>query len=211
MSQSQRQSELFAGNDWLAAYRAFTEVNLNAFDFTTIRSAMVEYIRRNYPEDFNDWIESSEFVALIDLLAYLGQSLAFRTDINARENFLDAARRRESILRLARSLSYNAKRNYAARGLVKLTEIRTTHDVYDSTGKNLNNLAIKWDDPNNADWFEQWIIVLNASLIETNPFGVPLKTENLDGVETQLYRVDNVPNTAGNFPFSTTVNNQSYN
>lgn len=211
MSQSQRQSELFAGNDWLAAYRAFTEVNLNAFDFTTIRGAMVEYIRRNYPEDFNDWIESSEFVALIDLLAYLGQSLAFRTDINARENFLDVARRRESILRLARSLSYNAKRNYAARGLVKLTEIRTTFDVYDSTGKNLNNIAIKWDDPNNADWFEQWIIVLNASLIETNPFGVPLKAESIDGVETQLYRVGNVPNTAGNFPFSTIVNNQSYN
>lgn len=211
MSQSTRQSELFAGNDWLAAYRAFTEVNLNAFDFTTIRSAMVDYIRRNYPEDFNDWIESSEFVALIDLLAYLGQSLAFRTDINARENFLDTARRRESILRLARSLSYNAKRNYAARGLVKLTEIRTTYDVYDSTGKNLNNIAIKWDDPNNADWFEQWILVLNSSLIETNPFGVPLKTESLDGVETQLYRVDNVASTAGNFPFSTVVNNQSYN
>ena len=210
MSQSQRQSELFAGNDWLAAYRAFTEVNLNAFDFSSIRQAMVDYIRRNYPEDFNDWIESSEFVALIDLLAYLGQSLAFRTDINARENFLDTARRRESILRLARSLSYNAKRNYAARGLVKLTEIRTTYDVYDSTGKNLNNIAIKWDDPNNADWFEQWVLVLNASLIETNPFGVPLKTESLEGVETQLYRLDNVQNTAGNFPFSSTVNNQSY-
>lgn len=210
MSQSQRQSELFAGNDWLAVYRAFTEVNLNAFDFTTIRSAMVDYIRRNYPEDFNDWIESSEFVALIDLLAYLGQSLAFRTDINARENFLDVARRRESILRLARSLSYNAKRNYPARGLAKLTQIRTSYDVYDSTGKNLNNIAIRWDDPNNADWFEQWIQVLNASLIETNPFGVPLKTENLDGVETQLYRMDSVSTTAGNFPFTTSVNNQSY-
>ena len=211
MAQSQRQSELFAGNDWLAAYRAFTEVNLNAFDFASIRQAMVDYIRRNYPEDFNDWIESSEFVALIDLLAYLGQSLAFRTDINARENFLDTARRRESVLRLARSLSYNAKRNYPARGLVKLTEIRTTHDVYDSTGKNLNNLAIKWDDPNNADWFEQWILVLNASLIETNPFGVPLKTESLDGVETQLYRVDNIASSAGNYPFTSTVNNSSYN
>lgn len=209
MSQSQRQSELFAGNDWLAAYRAFTEVNLNASDFNSIRQAMVDYIRRNYPEDFNDWIESSEFVALIDLLAYMGQSLAFRTDINARENFLDVARRRESILRLARSLSYNAKRNYPARGLAKLTEIRTTYDVMDSNGRNLNNMAIRWDDPNNPDWFEQWILVLNASLIETNPFGVPLKTENLDGVETQLYRMDSVATTAGNYPFTTNVNGQS--
>lgn len=211
MSQSQRQSELFAGNDWLAIYRAFTEVNLNAFDFSTIRSAMVDYVRRNYPEDFNDWIESSEFVALIDLMAYLGQSLAFRTDINARENFLETARRRESVLRLARSLSYNPKRNYAARGLVKLTELKSSYDVYDSTGRNLNNVVIKWDDPTNSNWFEQWILVLNASLIETNPFGVPLKTESLNGVETQLYRMDNIPTTAGNFPFSSNVNNRSFN
>lgn len=207
---SQRQSELFAGNDWFAAYRAFNEVNLNASDFASIRQAMVEYIRRNYPEDFNDWIESSEFVAIIDLLAYLGQSLAFRTDINARENFMDLARRRESILRLARSLSYNSKRNYPARGLAKLTELRTTLDVYDSAGRNLNNTPIRWDDPNNPDWFEQWILVMNSSLIETNPFGVPLKSENLDGIETQLYRIDNVPNGPGNFPFTANANNQSY-
>jgi hypothetical protein len=210
MAQALRQSELFAGNDWLAAYRAFTEVNLNAFDFASIRQAMVDYIRRNYPEDFNDWIESSEFVAIIDLLSYLGQSLAFRTDINARENFLETARRRESVLRLARSLSYNARRNYPARGLAKITEVRSSHDVYDSAGRNLNNTTIRWDDPNNADWFEQWILVLNSSLIDTNQFGVPLKSESLDGIQTQLYRIDNIPTTAGNFSFNDTVNTQSY-
>lgn len=209
MSQAIRQSEMFAGNDWLAAYRAFTEVNLNAFDFATIRESMVEYIRRNYPEDFNDWIESSEFVAIIDLLAYLGQSLAFRTDINARENFLDLARRRESVLRLARSLSYNAKRNYPARGLAKITEIKTTQDVRDSAGRNLNNVVIRWDDPNNPDWFEQWILVLNSAFVSTNPFGRSLAPESIDGVQTQLYRINNIPISAGNFPFSASVNGES--
>lgn len=209
MAQAIRQSELLAGNDWLAIYRAFTEVNLNAFDYTSIRESMVDYIRRNYPEDFNDWIESSEFVAIIDLLAYLGQSLAFRMDINARENFLDLARRRESVLRIARSLSYNAKRNYPARGLAKLTEIRTTHDVYDSNGRNLNNTLIRWDDPTNPDWFEQWILVLNSALVNTNPFGYPIDTQKVDGISTQLYRLDNVPISAGNFPFTTNVNGQS--
>ena len=71
---------------------------------------MINYIRLNYPEDFNDWIESSEFVALVDLLAYLGQSLAFRMDLNTRENFLDTATRRESIFRLARMLNYQPQR-----------------------------------------------------------------------------------------------------
>ena len=73
VSQQQRQKQLFAAEDWQVIYTAFTQVNFNAYDFNTIRNAMVEYIRLNYPEDFNDWTESSEFVAIIDLLAYLGQ------------------------------------------------------------------------------------------------------------------------------------------
>lgn len=204
-----KQSELFAGNNWQVLYRAYTEVNFNSFDFDTIRSAMVDYIRRNYPEDFNDWIESSEFVAILDLMAYMGQSLAFRTDINARENFMDVARRRESVLRLARFLSYSPRRNYAARGLVKLTSIKTTNDVFDSVGRNLNNLTIHWDDSNNPDWFEQWILVINDSLISTNPFGTPLKQANLDGVNTQLYRLEDIPSSGGTFPFSSYVNNEN--
>jgi len=211
MAANYRMSELFAGQDWTAIYKSFTEVNFNAFDFDTIRESMKEYIQRNYPEDFNDWIESSEFVALLDLMAYLGQSLAFRMDINARENLMDVARARESILRLGRFLSYSPRRNYPARGLVKLTEIRATQDVVDSAGKNLNNVVILWDDPNNPNWFEQFILVMNACLIQTNPFGTPLKNASIGGINTQLYRMENIPFTAGNIPFSTNIGGISYN
>jgi hypothetical protein len=192
MSQSVRQSELFAGQDWQLIYRAFSEVNLNAYDFNSIRVAMTDYIRRNYPEDFNDWIDSSEFVAIIDLLAWLGQSLAFRMDLNSRDNFLDTADRRESILRLARFLSYSPKRVYPARGLVKITELRVNEDIYDSNGRNLNGITLHWDDPSNVDWFEQWITVLNSTLIGTNPYGNPLKIIDIDNVKTHLYRIENI-------------------
>lgn len=211
MSSTIRQSELFAGQDWTAIYKAFSEVNLNAFDFDTIRESMKDYIQRNYPEDFNDWIESSEFVALLDLMAYLGQSLAFRMDINARENFLEIARARESILRLSRSLSYAPRRNYPARGLVKLTEIRVSQDIVDSSGINLNNVVILWDDPNNPNWFEQFILALNATLITTNPFGTPLKTSSIGGINTQLYRMENIPFTSGNIPFTSSIGGINYN
>ena len=36
---------------------------------------MVAYLRENYPDDFNDFVESSEYVALIDLIAYIAQAL----------------------------------------------------------------------------------------------------------------------------------------
>jgi hypothetical protein len=73
----------------------------------------------NYPDDFNDFVESSEYVALIDLIAYIAQALSFRVDLNARENFLETAERRNSVLRLARLINYNAKRNKPATGLLK--------------------------------------------------------------------------------------------
>jgi hypothetical protein len=206
-----RQSELFAGNDWLVVYKAFTQVNFNAYDFASIRQAMTDYIRLNYPESFNDWIDSSEFIALIDLVAYLGESLAFRLDINARENFIDTATRRESILRLARFLSYSPQRNVPVTGLVKLTQLRTDDDIFDSYGTNLANKLILWNDPTNPNWFEQWILVLNNSLIPTNPFGTPLKNLSIDGIQTQLYRMNNVPTGAGNYPFGSFVDNAMLN
>ena len=100
---------------------------------------MIQYIRQNYPEDSNDYIESSKYLALIDLVAYLGQNLAFRTDLNARENFLETADRRESILRLARLISYNPTRNQAANGLLKIVGISTTENIVDSN--NLNQVV----------------------------------------------------------------------
>ncbi len=117
MTQTIRQENLFAAENWQSVYQSFRNADFKAYDFDTLRTAMIDYIRTNYPEDFNDWIQSSEFVALIDLVAFLGQNLGFRIDLNSRENFIDTAERKENVLRLARFLSYNPKRNIGAQGL----------------------------------------------------------------------------------------------
>ena len=52
-------------------------------------------------------------------------------DLNARENFLELAERRESVLRLARTLSYNPKRNIVPNGLLKVESVSTTESVRD--------------------------------------------------------------------------------
>jgi hypothetical protein len=206
LGQSVRQSELFAGNDWRVLYRAFTNINFNASDPQSVNLALRQYIQQNYPEDFNDWIESSEFVALIDLLSWLAGSINFRLDINARENFLDTAEARESILRLARFLSYQPHRNQGARGLLKLVSVQTDDDVIDGFGTNLNNASILWNDPDNPDWFEQFTLILNNALIGTNPFGIPLKQGLVGGITTQLYRVNNAIGSDAVYPFNSLVN-----
>lgn len=190
MAITQRQSELFAGATWQVLYQAFTQINFNASDPTSINAALRQYIQTNYPEDFNDWIESSEFVAILDLLAWLAGNLAFKTDLAVRENFLEAAEAKASILRLARFLSYAPARNQPATGLLKLTGISTDAPVTDSVGNNLANTTIVWNDPNNANWYDQFIAVLNDALIGTNPFGIPLNSGTVGGIATQLYRLN---------------------
>lgn len=208
-TQQVRQNQLFAAEDWRVIYTAFTQVNFNAYDFSTIRAAMVDYIRLNYPEDFNDWIESSEFVALIDLLAYLGQSLAFRMDLNTRENFLDTATRRESIFRLARMLSYQPQRALPANGLLKVTSVVTDQPIYDSYGNNLQNITINWNDQTNPDWLEQFILVVNATLSTTNTFGDPAKSGLVNGIPTELYEMNNTAIPTSVIPFTAVVAGQN--
>lgn len=188
---SLRQSELFAGEEWRVLYRAFTTINFNASDPPSIARSMREYLQANYPEDYNDWIESSEFMFLLELLAWLAGTLAFKTDINARENFLEVAEARESILRLARFLSYNPRRNQPSRGLLKVVEVETDDDVVDSAGVNLNRVVVQWDNQDDPDWFERFTLVMNNAFVGNNPFGQPLKAGAVDGVTTQQYRINN--------------------
>jgi len=190
-----RQNNLFAAEDWKVAYKAYSEVNFQAYDFDTIRAALVEYVRVNYPETFNDYIESSEFIAIIELLAYLSQSLTFRMDLNSRENFLETAERRDSVFKLARQLGYNPRRNIPARGLMKIVAVRTNEPIRDSLGNELNNTNIFWDDANNADSYEQFITILNSAMNSSNRFSTPTKSGMINGIQTDLYEI-NSPLTA---------------
>jgi hypothetical protein len=188
MSTTDRQNRLLVAEDWKRIYQSFRNADFQSYDFENLRRVMVSYIRENYPEDFNDYIESSEYLALIDLIAFLGQSLAFRIDLNARDNFLELSERRESILRLARLLSYNAKRNITASGLLKFTTVSTTQAIFDSNGRNLSGQTVSWNDPSNVNWYDQFIKILNAGLPNNRQFGNPDDKGLVYGIPTEQYR-----------------------
>ena len=192
MSQSVRQSNLFAGEDYRKVYKSFKDINFKSYDYDTIKQSLVDYIKNQYPEDFNDYVESSEFIAIIELLAYLGMLISFRVDLNSRENFLDTAERKESIIRLARMVSYQPKRNIAAKGMFKLTGVQTSEHVSDSLGNDLAGLRIVWNDPNNINSYEQFITILNASFSNTNLFGYPYKSEIVEDISTDLYQMNSL-------------------
>jgi hypothetical protein len=206
MSSTERQNRLLLAEDWKTVYQSFKYADFQSYDFDNLRRTMINYIRQNYPEDFNDYIESSEYLALIDLIAFLGQNLAYRTDLNARENFIETAERRESILRLARLISYNPKRNQSANGLLKIESVNTTEDIFDSNGNNLSNQSIIWNDGTNPNWYEQFIKVLNASLPVNATFGRPIKKSTINGISTEQYRFNGINTDIPSFSFNKTIN-----
>ena len=210
MAHTTRQSNLFASEDWTKVYETFREIDFQAYDFQTIRKTMIDYLRTYYPEDFNDYIESSEYIALIDLIAYIAQSLSFRADLNARENFLETAERRDSILRIAKMLNYQPKRAQIARGLLKIQAVQTTENVIDSNGNNLQNTQIFWGDNTNPDFLEQFTTVLNASFDKTQRFGTPALRTTVVGVPTDEYHISIVPNTVGVYPFESDVGGNTF-
>ena len=187
MATTDRQNRLLVAEDWRKIYQAFQQADFKSYDFETLRRTMVSYLQENYPDDFNDFVESSEYVALIDLIAYIAQALSFRVDLNARENFLETAERRNSVLRLARLINYNAKRNKAATGLLKVDAISTTQDVRDSSGTNIANSNIIWNDSNNSNYREQFIAIMNAANVTGQLFGSPRESKKIGGVDTEVY------------------------
>ena len=205
MSSTDRQNRLLVNQDWKRIYQTFRNADFQSYDFDNLRRTMINYLRQNYPEDFNDYVESSEYLALIDLIAFLGQNLSFRVDLNARENFLETAERRESVLRLARLLSYNPKRNKPANGLLKVEAIKTSENVFDSTGLNLRGLTVRWNDVSNGSWFEQFTKIMNSALPLNNSIGRPLKQQNVDGIPTEQYRLNALTTDLARFKFTKTV------
>ena len=207
MAATTRQTNLLVQQDWKKLYQSFQNADFQSYDFETLRKTMVDYLRTYYPEDFNDFIESSEYVALIDLIAFLGQSLAFRADLNARENFIDTAERRDSVLRLARLVSYVPKRNVPSSGLVRLEAVSTTEAIEDSNGIALANVPVNWNDPGNDNWLEQLSLVINAALIDSQVVGKPGNSQSISGIQTDEYSVNILSNVLPIYSYQTQVEN----
>lgn len=211
MATSSRQSAIFGVNDWQAIYQTFREADFRSYDYETLRKSFIDYLRVYYPETYNDYIESSEFIALLDVIAFMGQGLAFRNDLNTRENFMDTAERRDSVIKLANLVSYTPKRNLAAQGYLKVVSIQTTQNISDLNGTNLSNLPILWNDPANPNWLEQFNTIINAALVDTQRVGRPGNVADLLGITTSEYTLRIPSNTLPIIPFTSTVDNTNMN
>jgi hypothetical protein len=194
MAQKTRQTKLFAAEDYTIVYDSFINANLQAYDYDTIRTAMVEYVRNNYPENYNDWIESAEFVALLDVVAQFGHNLAFRIDLNSRNNFLSTAERQESVYKLAEFLGYQPMRNVPAFGDIKITSVKTNEAVIGSEGTSIGGQEIRFENTTDVNNMDNFITAINAVMQTSNQFGSPVKQLIIENITHQFYKLNNTEN-----------------
>lgn len=211
MATSSRQSALFGIQDWKRIYQTYREADFQSYDYETLRKSFIDYLTTYYPETFNDYVESSEYVALLDVIAFMGQALSFRNDLNTRENFIDTAERRDSVIKLANLVGYTPKRNIAGQGLLKITSISTTESVVDINGLNLSNTIIIWNDSANPIWQEQFNAIINAALINNQRIGRPGNSKIIQDIKTDEYSINIPPNQLSIVPFKTEIDGQLMN
>lgn len=200
---------LSAAETFNVVYQAYQSINFTTFDYDSIKQSLIDYLKLYYPEQFNDFIESDEFIQQLELFSYVGEQYAYRSDLNANENLMPVAQRKDSVLRLAKLISYKPTRTINARGLVKLSSIQTTAAIYDSNGTNLANAKIIWNDPNNSNWKEQFLLVINQILEQE--FGSVSAGDRLqvDDVLFEAYALNNIPLTNGVIPYTASFSNNN--
>ena len=209
MATSSRQSSIFGVNDWKSIYKTYSQADFQSYDYESLRKNFVDYLRAYYPETFNDYTESSEYVALLDIMAFMGQAMSFRDDLNTRENFIDTAERRDSVVKLANLVGYTPKRNIAGQGFLKITSIQTTEQLKDINGINLSGLTILWNDPANPNWQEQFNTVLNAALTDSQRVGKPGNSQTILDIKTDEYTIRIPPGVLPTSSFGATIDGVS--
>jgi len=193
---------------WKRVYTAFANINFAAFDYNSVKQSILDYIKLYFPETFNDFIESSELIAIVEAFSYIAEILAYRMDVTAHENFITTAQRRDSILKLAKLISYKASRPLPARGLVKITSVSTTETLIDSNGINLAGRVIRWNDTTNALWKDQFVLVMNRVLDQE--FGSVVATDRFQ-MQDVLFEIYPLVTTKGVMPYNASVYGQSIN
>jgi len=209
MADTSRYNSIFGTADWKSIYSTYNQVDFQSYTFETLRKGFIDYLKTNYPESFNDYVDSSELIGLLNVVAFMGQGLAFRSDLNARENFIDTAERRDSVIKLANLVGYTPKRNTTASGFLKVSSIKTSQNITDLTGNNLSNITILWNDPANANWLDQMNTILNSAIVNSQRIGKPANSQDILGVITSEYSIQIPPTALPIVPFNAAIDGLS--
>ena len=85
------------------------DINYLSKDFDSIKADLVDYIKRHFPSDWRDFNDASGGMALLELIAYVGDILSFNIDRQVNEAYINRAVELKNIVSLAQNCGYMPK------------------------------------------------------------------------------------------------------
>ena len=89
----------------------FKESNVNYLnkDFTSLKTSLMNYAKSYFPNTYRDFNETSPGMMLLEMNAYVGDTLSFYIDQQYREMLLPLAEERRNIINMAKMFGYKVK------------------------------------------------------------------------------------------------------
>ena len=106
-----------------------TPIKYTNRDFDSIKTDLVQYAKRYYPDTYRDFNEASFGSLMLDTVAYVGDILSFYLDYQVNESFLDSAAEFSNVVRLSKQLGYKYQGIPAATGLAAFFAIVPANEV----------------------------------------------------------------------------------
>ena len=100
--------------------RSNISINYLSRDFDSIKSDLIRYAQRYYPDTFRDYSTAGFGALMLDTVAYVGDVLSFYLDYQANESFLATAIEYENILKHGEAMGYKHYGSRQTYGVVEL-------------------------------------------------------------------------------------------
>jgi hypothetical protein len=106
-----------------------TPVNLNYTnqDFWSMKARLISFTKEKFGDQFNDFVESSLALMLIENWAFIADTLSFKIDQIANEVFIDTVTEIENAFRLAKLVGYQPQPPIAAKSMYSKNKCYSKH------------------------------------------------------------------------------------
>ena len=112
--------------------KSVKEVRYLNKDFTSFKENLIEFTKIYFPNQYNDFNESSPGMMFIEMASYVGDVLSYYVDNQFKESLLSFAEEKRTVYNMAQSLGYKPKLSSAAS--VDLDVFQTVPAISSGTG-----------------------------------------------------------------------------
>lgn len=156
-------------------------LNYTNQDFWSMKARLIDFIKEKFGKDFNDFVESSLAIMLIENWAFIADTLSFKMDQIANEVFIDTVTEVENAFRLAKLVGFKPQPPISARSLWTarlnnpvLTDISIPcpFDIDVVAGSESITIELFPADANNNPIFDQDIVMPAGSVVNSSIVGL---------------------------------------